>query len=84
MKIAAVSIESEVCGMPVYRVDNREAMREMVSHLIEVHGVKDIRYLSGPKANRESAERLEGAKEAFEDHGLALKETDIFYGDYDS
>ncbi|MDE7131748.1 MAG: hypothetical protein K2O65_08115, partial [Lachnospiraceae bacterium] len=56
-----ISIESHIPEMPTFYVDNREAMRDIVSHLIEVHGVRDICYLSGPEQNLESVERLEGA-----------------------
>lgn len=77
-----ISIESSIAGMPVYHVDNREATREMVNHLIEAHGVKDICYLSGPKQNPESAERLKGTMDAVREHGFVLEEGAVSYGDY--
>ncbi|MCM1086960.1 MAG: GGDEF domain-containing protein [Muribaculaceae bacterium] len=80
--VPAVSIENDIPGMPVYYVDNREAMRDMVTHVIEMHGAKDICYLSGPKQNPESAERLKGAQDAIEAHGLKLPKERLFYGNY--
>ncbi|MBD5475007.1 MAG: GGDEF domain-containing protein [Lachnospiraceae bacterium] len=80
--IPTVSIESYNSGMSVFYVDNREAMKMMVSHLIEVHGVKSICYLSGPKENQESIERLNGAIDAVREHGLMLDDDHIYYGNF--
>ena len=80
--IPTVSIESNNDEMSVFYVDNREAMRVMVSHLIEVHGVKDIFYLSGPKQNQESIERLKGVMDAVREHGLILDDNHIYYGNF--
>lgn len=77
-----ISIESHIPEMPTFHVDNREAMRDIVTHLIEVHGVRDICYLSGPEQNLESVERLEGAMDAIKEHGLTLGEDKIHYGDF--
>ena len=79
---SVISIESHIPEMPVYHVDNREAMHDIVTHLIEVHGVRDICYLSGPKQNPESIERLKGVVDAIKEHGLILEENKIHYGDF--
>ena len=80
--VPAISIENHIPGMPVFYVDNREAMRDIVSHLIEVHGCSDIFYLSGPAQNPESSERLKGVMDAVNEHGLTLGEDKIQYGDF--
>lgn len=77
-----ISIESHIPGMPVLCVDNKEAMRGMVSHFIEEHGVREICYLSGPKQNPESIERLQGVLEAAAEHGIMLDSERIFCGNY--
>ncbi len=77
-----ISIESHIPSMPVFYVDNREAMRDIVTHLIETHGVSDICYLSGPEQNLESVERLKGVMEAVKEHGLTLGKDRIHYGDF--
>lgn len=78
----AISIENHIPEMPVFYVDNREAMRDIVTHLIEAHGVRDICYLSGPAQNPESSERLKGVMDAVNEHGLTLGEDKIHYGDF--
>lgn len=80
--VPAVSIENAISGMSVFSIDNRDAMRELVTHFIEVHGVKDICYLSGPKQNPESSERLSGMLDAMKEHGLDMPSENIYYGNY--
>lgn len=77
-----VSIENHIPKMPVFYVDNREAMHDMVTHLIEVHGCTDICYLSGPEQNLESIERLKGVMDAIKEHGITLEKDKIHYGNY--
>ncbi len=77
-----ISIENHISGMPVFYVDNREAMRDIVTHLIDEHGVCDICYLSGPEQNPESIERLKGVMDAVREHGLTLGADKIHYGDF--
>lgn len=81
-KTPVISIENHIPEMPVFHVDNREAMRDIVTHLIEVHGVRNICYLSGPKQNPESIERLRGVMDAIKEHDLILEEDKIHYGDF--
>lgn len=81
-RIPVVSIESRIEGLPTFYTDNRGAMREMVTHLIERHGVQNICYLSGPDDSSESIERLQGAKDAAVEHGITLDDEHIYYGDY--
>ncbi len=77
-----VSIENPIDGMPVFYVDNREAMEEITTHLITMHGAKDFYYLSGPRENPESAERLKGVRDALKKYGMELDDKRIYYGNY--
>ncbi|MDE5866207.1 MAG: GGDEF domain-containing protein, partial [Lachnospiraceae bacterium] len=77
-----ISIENHIPGMPVFYVDNREAMRDIVTHLIDIHRVCDICYLSGPDQNPESVERLKGVMDAVNEHDLTLGADKIHYGDF--
>lgn len=78
----AISIESHIPEMPAFYVDNREAMFDIVNHLIEVHQVQNICYLSGPEQNLESVERLKGVMDAAKEHGILLGKDNIHYGDF--
>ncbi len=43
---------------------NREGMRALVEHLIEVHGVRSMTFVAGPEGSPDSAERQLGAQDA--------------------
>lgn len=62
--------------------DNYSGMYDTVSHLIEEHGYKKILYLSGPKMNTDSSERLHGYFDAMNVHGLTVEADMIEYGDF--
>ena len=84
----------QATGKPIITIDsyykdfinittcNREAMAELVEHLILVHGVKRINYVSGPVDSNDAAERLMACRETMEKHGLKLDEERIYYGNY--
>lgn len=78
----AISIENHISEMPVFYVDNRDAMYDIVTHLIETHGCSDICYLSGPEQNPESSERLKGAMDAAREHGIVLAGNRVHFGDF--
>ncbi len=58
------------------------AMCEVVSHMIEVHGCKDIGFVSGKKWHRHAVSRLDAYKDTMEKHGLTVDENRIFHGDF--
>ncbi|MBR5360199.1 MAG: GGDEF domain-containing protein, partial [Lachnospiraceae bacterium] len=61
---------------------NREAMTELVEHLILEHGVKKINYVSGPVDSNDAAERLIACRETMGKHGLHLDKERIYFGNY--
>ena len=75
-------IEKESRYFPSIFTSCHDAMVELVSHLIEVHGYKDIAFLSGKKWHKHAQERVEAYKEAMAKHGLEVPEDRVFYGDF--
>lgn len=63
-------------------MDHRKPLQELVDHLIEVHGYKDIYFLNGFKEHLHSKQRLQGYIDSMENHGLEVTEDMIFYGTY--
>ena len=51
-------------------VDNRAGARELVAHLIEAHGYRDLVFVSGPAGSPDSAERFAGFCEALAAAGI--------------
>ncbi|MBO4291636.1 MAG: hypothetical protein J5898_06985, partial [Lachnospiraceae bacterium] len=46
-KIPAVSIGMEQEGIPYVTVSNEQGMRQLVTHLVEEHGVKRVAFIGG-------------------------------------
>ena len=80
--VPVVSIGMPIDGIPGVRFSNKEGMRDLITHLVEVHGVKRIVFVGGPKDHIDCAERLEVVKEVLAEHGLTLKEEDTIFGDW--
>ena len=58
-------------SIPSIKFQNVEGAREIVEHLIVHHARRRIAYLAGPEGNEDSAQRLNGYRQALEAHGLA-------------
>ncbi len=67
--------------VPKIYTDNMTGMYEMVEYLIE-NGHNHIAYISGPKHNSSSDQRLEGYKKALSDSGISVNVDIIKIGDY--
>ncbi len=78
--IPAVSIGVKMDGLSYVGVDDRIGMRELITHLVEEHGVKRIAYIGGTPDHVDSNERLQVTREVLAEHGLELAEEDIYYG----
>lgn len=81
--IPAISVGMKVDGLDYVGIDNFQGMYEMVSHLVEHHGVKNPVFLAGPASHPDSNERLEATKLALMDHGVELKSENIVYTDWE-
>lgn len=61
---------------------DRALFNELVTHLIEVHHAKKIYCLTGIPGFYPSEARLDGYRDAMDQHGLPHDESDEFYGDF--
>lgn len=80
--IPLVTIDFKYEGVPCYCCDDGEVVKEMINHMIEVHGCKDIAYMTGKKGHPHATARLAAYREAMGNHGLPVDEDRIFYGDF--
>jgi phosphoserine phosphatase RsbU/P len=62
--------------------DNVRSMRDAVSHLIEVHGVRRVGFIRGPRINSEAELRYEGYRQALAGHGIELDPALVLDGDF--
>lgn len=63
-------------------VDNYLGMKANVDHLIEVHGYRDIAFISGPKGSPSADLRMEAYLDSLTEHGMPIRDGLIVYGDY--
>ncbi len=62
-------------------LSNKYAMSSVVEHLITVHGLTKIDFISGFKDNNiQSEERVEAYKATLEKHGIPFEEDRVYYG----
>ena len=65
-----------------YWTDGYQGIYQLVSHLIDEHGVRDIAFLTGRKHHRHSMRRAAAYRAAMQDHGIEVNEDRILYGDF--
>ena len=75
-------IEQDSEYYPTVCTDGYEGMRQVVEHMITVHGYRDIAYLGGKKKHKHSIERHRAYKDVMEEHGLDVSEENVVYGDF--
>ena len=79
--IPAVSIDNDLDkSMYHIGIDNKKAMKEIVKHIIEVHNVKTVNYVSGPSDNPESILRFEAYREVLAEHDIPFEEKRVHHG----
>lgn len=69
-------------GIPNILVDNRNGTARLVEHLVQHHGYRNFIYITGPKGHHESDQRLIGARESLEKHGIPLSQDAVMSGDF--
>ena len=73
-----VCIDSTIEDFYYVGVENYPAMKAIVDHMIEVHHFTKINYISGQDFNSDSTERLAAYIDSMKEHGLPVKDENIF------
>lgn len=81
-KIPVVSLDLSFGGYKTVYTDDASAIECITSHIIEKHSCTNICMLTGMKDYPISEVRVKGYREALEKHGIAFKESNVFYGDF--
>ena len=77
-----ICIDKESKNFKTIITDHYTPVKQIISHLIEVHGFTDIAFLTGKKTHPHSAQRLKGFLDCMAEHKLAVLDNRIFYGDF--
>lgn len=78
--VLCVDTESEV--FPWIEMEYYFSAKRMVNHLIKIHGITDIAYITGFKGHKHAEERLSAFKDCMAENKIEIGENRIFYGDF--
>ncbi|MEO8286108.1 MAG: LacI family DNA-binding transcriptional regulator [Chloroflexota bacterium] len=68
--------------IPYVTIENRAGARQVIDHLIEVHGRRHIALLTGPSGNEDSHRRELGYKESLAAHGIPFDPALVASGEF--
>lgn len=77
-----VSLNVPLGNYPMVSSTDKIVFREIMEHVIDVHGAKEICFLTGHKDNIISQERLDYCFEVMEERNLPIKPEWVVYGDF--
>lgn len=77
-----VSLRVHVDGFYNVSVDERTSMERIIRHFVEVHGFRDICFMTGRMELEDARLRFECYKRIMEEAGIEVTEDMVFYGDY--
>ncbi len=81
-KGVVLCVDKASVNFPTIQMNHYTPIMQLVSHLIEEHGITDIAFLTGTKWHAHSKERLLAYKDCMKLHGLEVKDDYVLYGDY--
>lgn len=81
-KKPVVSVDLESKSFNNIFTDDIQNIKKIVSHLIEVHRLTDIAFMTGIKGHLHATNRLTGYYEALVEHGIPIDRSRVFYGDF--
>jgi LacI family transcriptional regulator len=72
----------EGLDIPSVTIENKASARQLVDHLIEVHGRRRIAFLAGPKGHEDSYWREKGYRESLAGHNIPCDPTLVAVGGF--
>lgn len=81
-KCPVVSLREPLAGANNVLIDEKHSMEEIISHIIEDHGKKDIAFMTGEKDRSDAMARLECFRRIMKGHELPVGEHREFHGNF--
>ncbi len=72
----------EIPGAVWINTDDASDIEELTDHLIDVHGFRDIDFLTGYDQLPVSHQRLNGYQRSLEKHGIPFDKNNVIFGDF--
>ncbi|HET90307.1 MAG TPA: GAF domain-containing protein [Chloroflexi bacterium] len=80
--IPIVSISLTMPDIPGVLIDNYGGMRNLITHLTQVHGHRRIAFIRGPENNAEAKDRYRAYTDVLTEYGLAIEPDLVTCGDF--
>ncbi|MEJ2663721.1 MAG: substrate-binding domain-containing protein, partial [Spirochaetia bacterium] len=80
--LPVVNIGVDIDNYPCILTDNKAGMRDVMVHLIEVHGYKKIAFICGPENSQEAVLRYEAYKDVLSEYNIEFNAELIMEGDF--
>ena len=81
--VPVLSLDWYISGFYYVGADNRRPIRELMTHLYEVHGCRRFVFAGGPEDAFGNFERVAAYCECLKKYGMTLDDNPILCGDYD-
>lgn len=78
--VPVIAVDRHVDGCINISFDYKEAFREIVKHMIEFHGYRNVNFMAGMPNNSFSDERLNVFKEVLEENKIPFHPKSVYYG----
>lgn len=82
-KVPCVCIDGEDKHFINIVSNEKESVRELTDHMIEVHNCKKLFFLAGTKGGADSISRYEGFIESLKNHDITFHRKYVFEGNYE-
>lgn len=80
--VPLISIDIPLEGAYSVSFDYGETFSTIVEHMLEWHSCQSVKVVAGNKGNPFSETRVDCCRRLMQEHGLTLREEDIFYCDF--
>lgn len=78
--VMSIGKEMQDCYNVIYDTDS--SFEELVRHIVEYHGMREVNFISGMKGNDIAESRLEIYKNVLDDNDILFEEERVGYGDF--
>jgi DNA-binding LacI/PurR family transcriptional regulator len=82
-RLPLISIVGPISGYSDVHVDNSSGMKELVNHMILVHGHKNLAFITGSQGNPDAEERFNVYKDVLLENGIPFRQELVFNGFFD-
>ena len=81
----AISINRKMDGICCLRIDNYSGMYDLIDHMVKMHGITDLAYVTGKESAVDFSERYKAYTAVLKDNNIPLDNNQIYnieYSDY--